>query len=119
MAEGALDRCGCLFNCDGVLDVECSLDDGLDNKEDFLRRGLGVSEMMVSMSGLVRPLGKSPSLLGKGWAGGVVVTGVGGDLNEEGGGEDCFDFLGGCWDGAVERVVDLVLVLVVVGGIWK
>lgn len=65
MAEGALDLCGCPLN-DGALDLDCSLDDELDNKEDFLRRGLGVSEMMVRMSGLVRPLGESPSLLGKG-----------------------------------------------------
>lgn len=46
MADGALDLCGCLFNgCALVLD--CSLDDEFDNREDFLRRGLGVSEMMV------------------------------------------------------------------------
>lgn len=104
MAEGALDLWGCLLS-GGALDLECSLDDELDNKEDFLRRGLGVSEMMVSMSGLVRPLGKSHSLLGKGWGGDEVVTG-GGDLNDEGGGEDCFDVLAGC-EGAGR------------GGIWK
>ena len=46
MAEGALDRCGCLFD-GGALVLECSLDDELDNRDDFLRRGLGVSEMMV------------------------------------------------------------------------
>lgn len=94
MAEGALDLCGCLFN-KGARVLDCSLDDGLDNREDFLRRGLGVSEMMVWMSGLVRPLGKSPSLFGKGCEGSEVVTG-GGDLNEEGGGDDFFDFLTGC-----------------------
>lgn len=47
MAEGALDLCGCLLFNWGALEVEWSLDDELDNKEDFLRRGLGVSEMMV------------------------------------------------------------------------
>lgn len=101
MAEGALDRCGCLFD-GGALVVEWSLDDELDNRDDFLRRGLGVSEMMVWMSGLVRPLGESPSLLGKGCGGSEVVTG-GGDLNDEGGGDDCFDFLGG-WEDCGEGV---------------
>lgn len=51
------------------------------------------------MSGLVRPLGESPSLLGNesenGEAATLLVTG-GGDLNDEGGGDDFFDFLGGC-----------------------
>jgi hypothetical protein len=46
MADGALDRCGCLLNGGGG-PADRSLDDELDNKEDFLRRGLGVSEMMV------------------------------------------------------------------------
>jgi hypothetical protein len=64
----------------------------LDNKDDFLRRGFGVSEMMVRMSGLVRPLGESPSLLGKGCGGKEFVTG-GGDLNEDGGEVDFFGFV--------------------------
>lgn len=46
MADGALDRCGRPFN-DGGGPEDRSLDDELDNREDFLRRGLGVSEMMV------------------------------------------------------------------------
>jgi hypothetical protein len=52
------------------------------------------------MSGLVRPLGVSPSLLGKESGNGEVVTG-GGDLNDEGGGDDFFDFPNGC--GGVDR----------------
>ena len=46
IAEGALDLCGCLFN-DGTLDLECSLDDEVESNGDLLRRGLGVSDMMV------------------------------------------------------------------------
>ena len=49
--EGALDLCGCFFN-EGTLDLDCSLDDEPPpppdiNDDDFLRRGLGVSDMMV------------------------------------------------------------------------
>ena len=44
-----------------------------------------------------------PSISGKGWGGEVARAG-GGDLNEEGGGEDCFDFLAGCDGAEVERV---------------
>ena len=45
--EGALDLCGCFFN-EGTLDLDCSLDDEApDINDDFLRRGLGVSDMMV------------------------------------------------------------------------
>ena len=100
MAEGALDLCGCLFN-DETLDLGCSLDDELASNDDFIRRGFGVSDMMVEMSGLVRPLvgfvREPPSLLGKGWRRVEVAgDGGGGDLNEEGGGEDIFDFLTGC-----------------------
>ena len=48
------------------------------------------------MSGLVRPLlALWPSLLGKG-CGRVEVVRGGGDLNEEGGGDDILDFLAGC-----------------------
>jgi len=51
------------------------------------------------MSGLVRPravsLGEPFSLFGKG-CGRVEVVEGGGDLNEEGGGGDTFDFLTGC-----------------------
>lgn len=99
MTEGALDLCGCLFN-DGTLGLACSLDDELENNGDFIRRGFGVSDMMVEMSGLARPLvtfiaGELLSLLGKGW-GRVEGAEGGGDLNEEGGGDDVFDFLTGC-----------------------
>ena len=96
MAEGALDLCGCLFN-DGALDLDCSLDDELESNDDLFRRGLGVSDRMVRMSGLIRPLvvGELLSLLGKG-CGRVEVVRGGGDLNEEGGGDDVFDFLTGC-----------------------
>ena len=98
MAEGALDLCGCLFN-DGTLGLDCSLGDELGGNDGFIRLGFGVSDMMVGMSGLVRPLvaptGVPPSLLGKGW-GRIEVAGGGGDLNEEGGGDDVFDFLTGC-----------------------
>lgn len=54
MAEGALDRCGCLFN-DGTLGLDCSLGDEPESNGDLSRRGFGVSEMMVEISGLVRP----------------------------------------------------------------
>lgn len=48
------------------------------------------------MSGLARPLvAESPSLLGKG-CGLTDVAEEGGDLNEEGGGDDIFDFPAGC-----------------------
>lgn len=47
IAEGALDLCGCLFK-DVALDLDCSLDDELDNTDDdFLSLGFGVSDMMV------------------------------------------------------------------------
>jgi len=55
MAEGALDLCGCLFN-DGTLGLGFSFEDEPESNEDLSRRGFGVSEMMVGMSGLVRPL---------------------------------------------------------------
>ena len=45
IAEGALDLCGCLFN-DETLDLDCSLDDELDNSDDLLRLGFGVSDMI-------------------------------------------------------------------------
>jgi len=95
MAEGALDLCGCLFN-DEALDLDCSLDDELESNDDLCRRGFGVSDRMVWMSGLIRPLvGEEVlSLLGKGCGRVEVVTG-GGDLNEEGGGDDFFDFVTG------------------------
>jgi len=55
MAEGALDLCGCLFN-DGTLDLDCSLEDEPESNGGLDRRGFGVSEMIVGISGLVRPL---------------------------------------------------------------
>jgi hypothetical protein len=103
IAEGALDLCGCFFN-DGTLDLGCcSLGDEPESNGDLSRRGFGVSEMMVEMSGLFRPLvapvGVPPSLLGKG-CGRIEAAAGGGVLNEEGGGDDVFNFLTGTdWGG--------------------